>query len=146
MPIYELRCTECGHNFENFRRYSEHGQWDDCPECGGTPFQVISRPMSVHVDNMPEYLCPATNQVITSRKKRRESFARHGLMDANDLGPPDPAPPIPRAKMVSDGVTEAPSLDEAPPNMPKMSRQEQRKLEEDIKSAVEKIEQGQVKP
>ena len=88
MPVYELRCTKCNHDHEDFRTYSLHGQWSPCPKCGAIVRQVISRPVSVHVDNMPRYICPATQKPITSRKQRNESFARHGLMDANDLGQP----------------------------------------------------------
>ncbi len=35
------------------------------------------------------YLCPITKKPIDSWKKRKESFARHDLIDANDIGTAD---------------------------------------------------------
>jgi putative FmdB family regulatory protein len=35
MPIYEYRCEDCGHVFEEFVRFGEDLELK-CPECGST--------------------------------------------------------------------------------------------------------------
>ena len=43
MPNYEYLCKECGHRFEQIRKFSDK-QLRKCPECGGVIEQVISAP------------------------------------------------------------------------------------------------------
>ena len=42
MPIYEYRCTKCGHEFEMKRSFSESADLPRCPECGGPTEKLIS--------------------------------------------------------------------------------------------------------
>jgi putative FmdB family regulatory protein len=34
MPIFEYRCSACGHKFEDVRPSSEADQVKECPHCG----------------------------------------------------------------------------------------------------------------
>ena len=34
MPIFEYRCSSCGHKFEDIRPQDEADQAGDCPQCG----------------------------------------------------------------------------------------------------------------
>jgi len=34
MPIFEYRCSSCGHKFEDVRPQSEADQVQACPKCG----------------------------------------------------------------------------------------------------------------
>jgi putative FmdB family regulatory protein len=43
MPNYEYLCKDCGHRFEQIRKFSDR-QLRKCPECGGVIEQVISAP------------------------------------------------------------------------------------------------------
>ena len=43
MPNYEYLCKNCGHSFEQIRKFSDK-QLRKCPECGGVIEQVISAP------------------------------------------------------------------------------------------------------
>src|SRR5260221_4075953 len=43
MPNYEYLCKNCGHRFEQIRKFSDK-QLRKCPECGGVIDQVISAP------------------------------------------------------------------------------------------------------
>jgi len=43
MPIFEFRCTECGHLFEKLFRSSDEGVDLSCPECKS---ETIERVMS----------------------------------------------------------------------------------------------------
>lgn len=43
MPIYEYRCPDCGHEFEQLQRMSDD-PIKDCPECSGSGVKkLISR-------------------------------------------------------------------------------------------------------
>ena len=41
MPIYEYRCTSCGHEFEKIQRVSERAV-RTCPECKGKVEKLVS--------------------------------------------------------------------------------------------------------
>ena len=43
MPNYEYLCKNCGHRFEQIRKFSDK-HLSKCPECGGVLEQVISAP------------------------------------------------------------------------------------------------------
>lgn len=43
MPLYEFRCTKCGHTFEKIQKFSDPHP-ETCPQCGGKVEQVISAP------------------------------------------------------------------------------------------------------
>src|SRR5260221_5424898 len=43
MPNYEYLCKNCGHRFEQIRKFSDK-PLRKCPECGGVIDQVISAP------------------------------------------------------------------------------------------------------
>lgn len=43
MPLYEYRCPDCGHEFEQLQKFSDPPT-KDCPECGETNVKkLISR-------------------------------------------------------------------------------------------------------
>ena len=43
MPIYEYRCTKCGHEFSEAMPISEHGtRHPVCPKCGARAEPVFS--------------------------------------------------------------------------------------------------------
>ena len=43
MPIYEYRCTKCGHEWSRQEPLSEHGgEQPACPKCGAESRQLLS--------------------------------------------------------------------------------------------------------
>ena len=40
MPMYDYRCPNCGHEFDELRRHAERAH-APCPECGGNAEQKI---------------------------------------------------------------------------------------------------------
>lgn len=42
MPIYEYRCDKCGHEFEEWQKFSDPVV-DTCPTCGGKSHRLISQ-------------------------------------------------------------------------------------------------------
>jgi putative FmdB family regulatory protein len=43
VPLYEYRCTKCGHTFEKIQKFSDP-HISECPKCGAAVEQVISAP------------------------------------------------------------------------------------------------------
>ncbi len=43
MPIYEYRCTKCGHTFERMQKFSDPPV-TKCPECKGKVEKLLSPP------------------------------------------------------------------------------------------------------
>ncbi len=43
MPLYEYRCSACGHRFEKIQSFSAPEQME-CVKCGGTSDRLISAP------------------------------------------------------------------------------------------------------
>ena len=41
MPLYEYRCTQCGHRFEKIEKFNSEPE-TACPKCGG----VLQRPLT----------------------------------------------------------------------------------------------------
>ena len=41
MPTYQYRCTQCGHEFEEFQKITDE-PLEKCPQCGGKPQRLIS--------------------------------------------------------------------------------------------------------
>ena len=75
MPLYDVRCTECGRGGTLFRIVAERDNLPYC-ECGGDQIRIISAPMLAPM--FEPYLSPVTEQPITSKAAQREDLARHG--------------------------------------------------------------------
>ena len=41
MPLYEYKCTKCGHRFEKIQKFSDR-KIKKCPECGGPVEQTVT--------------------------------------------------------------------------------------------------------
>lgn len=52
MPIYEYKCTSCGHRFDVLQRMNEDGTNLTCPHCGASrPEKMISTCASAGIAN-----------------------------------------------------------------------------------------------
>lgn len=58
MPIYEYRCSKCGHGFELRRRMSESDSDIACPACGA---MHPTRLLSVFATDSPGRGCAPTS-------------------------------------------------------------------------------------
>ena len=100
MPIYTYKCRKCNCTTEEHRSYSECDvNMPVC--CDQTTFIQIQPPMMVQIDNLSSYVCPVTDQVVTSSKQKREIEAKHDLV-IKEPGivkkrKPEPMPEIPAA-------------------------------------------------
>ncbi len=43
MPLYEYRCTKCGHSFDKIQKFSDEPE-TVCPQCGGELERPLSAP------------------------------------------------------------------------------------------------------
>lgn len=42
MPIYEYRCSQCNHIFEEWAQHFDSPDCEPCPECGGKASRIVS--------------------------------------------------------------------------------------------------------
>lgn len=83
--IYEYQCQDCGDIHSKVRRLEKRHEPTVCPECGGEGrLGIFSAPMA-HVQPEAHYVCPATGEQVTSWRQRKNLFAKHDLIDANDF-------------------------------------------------------------
>ena len=86
MALYDYQCGACGSVREAYNRIAERET--HAPSCCDRPMQIVHlTPPMGNVQCEAHYVCPATGERITSHRQRRNNFARHGLMDANDFTP-----------------------------------------------------------
>lgn len=86
MPLYDYRCSHCAaERTDVFNRMRESES--NAPVCCGAPMGIVIQIPMVAVQPEAHYVCPATRQKVTSWRQRRNLFAEHRLMDANDFPP-----------------------------------------------------------
>lgn len=82
--LYDYQCKTCGLETEEFNRIDERNT--NAPLCCGQRMEIVikSAPYG-YVDRKIDYICPVTNEHVTSKKKRREIMAREGLVSAHEM-------------------------------------------------------------
>lgn len=81
--LYDFTCHKCGAIYEVVRPIARCTDGPEC--CGEKTERIYLKPPMGFVDNMEEYICPVTNQGVTTRYQRNEIMKREGLVDANDF-------------------------------------------------------------
>ncbi|HSZ62904.1 MAG TPA: zinc ribbon domain-containing protein [Terriglobales bacterium] len=84
MPNYEYLCKDCGHRFEQIRKFSDK-PLRKCPECGGVIEQVISAP-AVQFKGSGWYV---TDYAKKSAASTESSSSSEGEGRAKDKGAKD---------------------------------------------------------
>lgn len=84
MPIYTYKCPQCESERDDFNRIDDRHTNAPVCECGTRMAMQIS-PVRGSVQPDAHYVCPASGERVTSHRQRRETFAKHGLMDARDF-------------------------------------------------------------
>jgi len=86
--LYDYQCKQCNRETEAINRIAERNT--HAPVCCEQPMQIIikSAPMAF-MDRDIHYICPVTNQEVTTRRQRNNIMAREGLVDANDVVAPE---------------------------------------------------------
>ena len=82
MPIYDLKCKTCGAREDH--SLSVAALDDNRPQHCGAPMDVVLHASTVGVRADCAYKCPATGEIVTTRRKRRYLFEKHDLRDADD--------------------------------------------------------------
>lgn len=78
MPLYSYRCTQCDSATDHYSSIAERHNGPECCD-GRMTLQIV--PVAV-VGEMKPYYCVATEQMVTSRKQRRDVIKQHGLIEA----------------------------------------------------------------
>jgi putative FmdB family regulatory protein len=82
MPNYEYLCKDCGHRFEQIRKFSDK-QLRKCPKCGGVIEQVISAP-AVQFKGSGWYVTDYAKKGATSTGSSSSSEGDSGGKDTKD--------------------------------------------------------------
>ena len=71
MPLYEYRCTKCGHRFEKIQKFSDP-HVKKCPKCKGKVEQLLSSP-AVHFKGTGWYVTDYAAKGAGASKDKEES-------------------------------------------------------------------------
>lgn len=85
MALYSFRCPTCGQAQDVFKRIADRDA--NPPVCCGIATERQLTACMVSVPKEVRYLCPVTEQLVTSERQRRNIMAEHRLRDANDMKP-----------------------------------------------------------
>jgi len=92
LPLYDIKCLDCGNTDEIFLKLSEFDNLPIC-ECGAMFTRVIS-PVNVQADIQP-YKSMVTGEMITSRSQHRAHLKQHNCIE---IGNEIPKPPQPKKR------------------------------------------------
>ena len=100
MPIYEYRCTKCGHTFERRQKFSDPPV-AKCPECRGKVEKLLSP---------PGLLFKGTGWYVTdySDSRKKAAAAEKGASDNGGVKSAD------KAEKGAEKASEKPSKGKAP--------------------------------
>jgi hypothetical protein len=83
MPLYSLKCPDCGNKDEAFIKLKDFGcNLPPCGECGTMMVRVIS-PVNVMPDIKP-YKSMVTGEMIGSRSHHRAHLKQHGCIEVGN--------------------------------------------------------------
>lgn len=88
MPIYRIRCIECGRGDEVFRKVADY---NDLPECCGKVMSRVIVPPMVAGDIEP-YRSMIDGRIINSRSEHRAHLKAHGCIEVGNEKQPTPRP------------------------------------------------------
>ena len=83
MPLYDVKCIDCGATAELFASHS--APLPNCPECLGEMQRMISAPRIM--SDIAEYESLMDGTRITSRSHHREHMKRHNVVELGDATP-----------------------------------------------------------
>ena len=82
MPMYDYQCTECAAITTRFRKIVDRNDLLIC-DCEGIMRLAIIRAPAAQVQPEAHYMCPVTGQEVTSWRQRKNTFAKHDLVEAD---------------------------------------------------------------
>jgi putative FmdB family regulatory protein len=95
VPLYEYRCTDCGHRFERIQKFSDP-LVTTCPQCGGEVEHLLS-PSAVQFKGsgwyVTDYARKSTGATTTSSDSgsgEKSAKTGEGKPDSKKSEPPSP--------------------------------------------------------
>jgi putative FmdB family regulatory protein len=83
MPLYEYQCDSCETRRDEVRRIIDRNMPKTCG-CGGVfEHKIFTAPVG-RVQEEAHYICPATGEKVTSWAQRKNLFAKHNLVEADE--------------------------------------------------------------
>lgn len=82
--LYDYQCKQCQAETEAINTVAERNT--NAPVCCGQHMEIIikSAPMG-YMGRTIDYICPVTNQHVSSKRQRRNIMAEHNLKPAHEL-------------------------------------------------------------
>jgi len=83
--LYDHRCSHCGAERDNvFNTVAERNS--NAPVCCGERMPIVIKVAPYgYVEREIHYVCPVTNEGVTTRKQRQYIMESQDLIDANDV-------------------------------------------------------------
>lgn len=86
MPIYEYKCPECEHIFEQFLRIADYTPTASCPDCGKESTRIYS-PVHFSVDNWDRRgWQPAVGRPLKNKADLKDWLKANNM---SEVGPED---------------------------------------------------------
>lgn len=63
MPLYEFKCLDCGHEFEDLSSYADRDAEKNCKLCGGKSERKAASTFGIHSD-----LNPRSDTIVTNKE------------------------------------------------------------------------------
>lgn len=83
--IYSYRCNHCDYVQDARRSMAERHNAPACDVCGGDMRHIITpvefKAAFLGSVNNPGYMCPVTEQYVSTNRQRRNIIAEHGLIE-----------------------------------------------------------------
>ncbi len=83
MPTYVYKCPD-GHVTEKVLALADHVRTIPCETCNKVARQVLTAPKGIYIDSMPNYKCPVTDQIVTTRHQRNEIMKQNEMVEVGD--------------------------------------------------------------
>lgn len=88
MPLYVIRCTECGKKEEIFLRLKEY---QNLPTCCDVMMVRVITPINV-MDDLKPYKSMVTGEIIGSRSTHKRHLIQHNVIEVGNEKLPPPKP------------------------------------------------------
>uniref|UniRef100_A0A7C4Y6C8 Zinc ribbon domain-containing protein n=1 Tax=candidate division WOR-3 bacterium TaxID=2052148 RepID=A0A7C4Y6C8_UNCW3 len=71
MPIYEFKCSKCGHIFSELRNFEDNSK-AFCPKCNGESYKIFSKSVGISFRGQGFYITDYKKKNIEVKDSKKE--------------------------------------------------------------------------